>query len=295
MRTVAVLITLALCLPLGAQSLSGVLDIHAHSAPDSVPRKIDAVDMAKMDQARGMRGAVLKNHYESTASLAYMVRKAVPGFEAFGGIDLNLSVGGINPAAVERMSMITGGWGRFVWMPTFDSENQVKYSKEKRPFVSVSNAGALLPAVRSVIGIIAKHNLILATGHSTAKEGLMLVREGRAQGVKHMVVTHAMIAPIHMSVDEMREAAGMGAYIEFVYNGLIGSYKEFTFADYAKAIRVVGPERCILSSDMGQMANPQHADGLVAFFAGLKKQGLTDAEIGKMSKENPARLLELGI
>jgi hypothetical protein len=295
MRPAIAFTTLALCLPLGAQSLSGVLDIHAHSAPDSVPRKIDAVDMAKMDQARGMRGAVLKNHYESTASLAYMVRKAVPGFEAFGGIDLNLSVGGINPAAVERMGMTTGGWGRFVWMPTFDSENQVKYSKENRPYVSVSNAGALLPAVRSVIAIIAKRNLILATGHSTAKEGLMLVREGRAQGVKHMVVTHAVIAPIHMSIDQMREAAGMGAYIEFVYNGLIGSYKEFSFADYAKAIRAVGPEHCILSSDMGQVANPQHPDGLVAFFAGLKKQGITDAEIGKMSKENPARLLELGI
>jgi len=242
-----------------------------------------------------MRGAVLKNHYEPTASLAYMVRKAVPGFEAFGGIDLNLSVGGINPAAVERMSMTTGGWGRFVWMPTFDSENQVAYDKENRPYVSVSKAGELLPAVRSVIEIVAKRNLVLATGHSAAKEGLMLIREGRNQGVKHMVVTHAMMAPIHMSIAEMREAAGMGAYIEFAYNGLIGSYKEFDFAAYAKAIRAVGAEHCILSSDMGQLANPQHADALVAFFAGLKKQGITDAEIGKMSKENPARLLELRI
>ena len=73
-----------------------------------------------------MRGLVLKNHYEPTASLAYLVRKLVPGVEAFGGIALNLTVGGINPAAVERMSMVTGGWGRFVWMPTFDSENAVR-------------------------------------------------------------------------------------------------------------------------------------------------------------------------
>ncbi len=270
-----------------------MIDIHAHSGPDSVPRKIDAIDLAKLAQSRGMRGMVFKNHYESTASLAYVVRKLVPGFEAFGGIDLNLTVGGINPAAVERMTMVTGGWGKFVWMPTFDSENQVRYSKENRPHVSVSRNGELLPEVKEVIGIIAKHDLVLATGHATAAEDLMLLREGKRQGVKHMVVTHAIIAPIHMSIEQMKEAAGLGAYIEFVYNGLIGSYKEFSFEDYAKAIRATGVASCILSSDMGQVANPSHPDGLEAFFAGLRKQGFTGAEIDRMSKQNPAQLLGL--
>ena len=83
-----------------AQSLNGVIDIHAHSDPDSTARSIDAIDLAKLAKARGMRGLVLKNHYESTAALAYIVRKEVPGIEIFGGIDLNLTVGGINPAAV---------------------------------------------------------------------------------------------------------------------------------------------------------------------------------------------------
>ena len=98
-------ISLALlaCAAVGAQTLTGVIDIHAHSDPDSTARSIDAIDLAKMAKARGMRGLVLKNHYESTASLAYIVRKEVPGIEIFGGIDLNLTVGGINPAAVERM------------------------------------------------------------------------------------------------------------------------------------------------------------------------------------------------
>jgi hypothetical protein len=47
----------------------------------------------------------------------------------------------------------------------------------------------------------------------------------------------------------------MGAYIEFVYNELNGSGKQFDFADYAKAIRYVGVDPCILSSDMGQPKN----------------------------------------
>jgi len=62
-----------------AQQLTGVIDIHAHSDPDSLPRKIDAIDLARLAKERGMRGLVLKNHYESTASLAYVVRKEVPG------------------------------------------------------------------------------------------------------------------------------------------------------------------------------------------------------------------------
>jgi microsomal dipeptidase-like Zn-dependent dipeptidase len=119
------------------------------------------------------------------------------------------------------------------------------------------------------------------------------VRESRAQGVQHMVVTHAMVQPIHMSSAQMLEAAKMGAYIEFTYNGLIGKSKEFDFADYAKAIRFVGVDHCILSSDMGQPANPLHPDGLIALFEGLKKQGFSQAEIDHMSKQNPARLLGL--
>jgi hypothetical protein len=211
----------------------------------------------------------------------------------FGGVDLNLSVGGMNSSAVEHMAATTGNYGRFVWMSTFDYEAQVRYSKQNRPFVRISQNGELLPETKRVIAVIAKQNLVLATGHPTAEEALMEVREGRAQGVKHMVVTHAMMSPIHMSDAQMLQAAKMGAYIEFVYNGLIGSYKEFTFKDYARAIRYVGVDHCILASDMGQPANPLHPDGLVLLFKGLKEQGITQAEIDRMAKENPARLLGL--
>ena len=244
-----------------------------------------------MAKARGMRGLVLKNHYEPTASLAYLVRKEVPGLEVFGGIDLNLTVGGVNPSAVEHMAAITGGYGRFVWMSTYDSEAQVKYDKQDRPFVPVAHHGELLPETEQVIAVIAKHDLVMATGHNSPDVDLLLLREARAKGVKHMVVTHAMIEPIHMSIPGMQQAAQMGAYIEFVYNGLIGKVKEFDFTDYAKAIRAIGIDHCILSSDMGQPGNPLHPDGLDAFFTGMRAQGFTQAEIDQMAKRNPARLL----
>ena len=276
-----------------ARAVVGAIDIHIHNLPDDRPRSIDAIDVAKLASTRGMRAIVLKNHYESTAGIVYLVRKLVPGIEVFGGIDLNLTVGGINPTAVEHMTRVTGGWGRIVWMPTFDAENQVRYSKENRPFVSVSRDGELLPAVKEVIALIAKHGLVLATGHSAPVEGLMLLREGRRQGVQHMVVTHAMNPPILMDVPQMQEAVKLGAFIEFVGGSLDGAGALARIDRFAEAIRRIGPESCILSSDLGQFGNALPPDGFGAFLVALRGKGFTEQDVDRMSKQNPARLLGL--
>ena len=80
-----------------AALLAGAIDIHVHSAPDNVPRSIDGLEAAGSRATRACARIVLKNHYDPTAGLAYLARKAVPGVEVFGGIDLNLTVGGMNP------------------------------------------------------------------------------------------------------------------------------------------------------------------------------------------------------
>jgi len=174
-------------------NLKGAIDFHVHSSPDSIPRSIDADDLARLAKENGMRGLVLKNHYESTAALAYMVRKEVPGIEIFGGITQDLAVGGINLEAVKRMTMMKGGWGRVVWLPTNDAENHVKKAKGTGPFVRVSKDGRLLPEVLALIDFIAQHHqLVLETGHVSAEEGLMVIHEAHQHGVTHIVVTHAM-------------------------------------------------------------------------------------------------------
>jgi hypothetical protein len=104
-------------------------------------------------------------------------------------------------------------------------------------------------------------------------------------------VTHAMLSPVSMNIDQMKQAGALGAYIEFVYNALIGPNKEFNPPQYTAAIRAVGPERCILSSDLGQAGNPLHPDGWEALFRVLRQQGFSEREIDQMSKRNPADLL----
>lgn len=281
--------------PSGAPAiLAGTIDIHVHSDPDSRPRAIDALEAGRLARSKGMRGIVLKNHDDPTGGLAFLVRKEVPGLEVFGGVALNLAVGGINPAAVQHMTEVSGGWGRVVWMPTFDAENHVKSGNETRPFVSVSRGGELLPEVKQVIGLIAKNNLALATGHSAPAEGLMLLGEGRRQGVRRMVVTHASFTPVFMSVEQMQQAAKEGAFIEFAGGAVNGSAGAAARMDaFADAIRKIGPEFCILSTDLGQRGNMLPADGFAALLEAMRARGFSEEDIDRMARRNPATLLGL--
>ena len=102
-----------------------------------------------------------------------------------------------------------------------------------------------------------------------------------------------MTAPVSMSVEQMREAAGEGALLEFTYNSLVGAKKQFTAGQYADAIRRVGVEHCILTSDLGQADNPLPAAGFLAFLTAMEQQGFSAAELKRMAAENPARLLGL--
>ncbi|HEV8132783.1 MAG TPA: DUF6282 family protein [Acidobacteriota bacterium] len=284
------------------RDLLGVIDIHAHADPDSMARSIDVIDLARKAQAEGMRGLVIKNHFTPTAGYAFLARKLVAGIELFGGVVLNRSVGGINPVAVESMSTVKGGYGRVVWMPTFDAENEVRFFKANRPFVCVAEQGRLRPEVKEVLRIIAQKNLVLATGHSSPQEALLLVRAARDAGVRHMVITHAMLDPVDMSIERQKEAAAAGAFIEHVFQGTLPplptvssmpSRKKVTIQQYASAIKAVGAEHCILSSDLGQAGNPLHTEGLRSFILQLKAEGITDREIDLMARKNPARLLGL--
>jgi hypothetical protein len=284
------------------QDLRGVIDIHAHADPDSMARSIDVIDLARKAQGEGMRGLVIKNHFTPTAGYAFLARKLVPGIELFGGVVLNRSVGGINPAAVESMSTVKGGYGRVVWMPTFDAENQVRFFKENRPFVSVAERGRLRPEVTEVLKIIAQKNLALATGHSSPEEALLLVRAARDAGVRHMVITHAMLDPVDMSIERQKEAAAAGAFVEHAFQGTLAplaavssmpNRNKVTIQQYTAAIKAVGAEHCILSSDLGQAGNPPHTDGLRSFILQLRAEGITDREIDLMARRNPSRLLGL--
>ena len=278
--------------------LAGVIDFHVHSAPDSGARSIDALQLARIARDQGMRALVLKNHYAPTAGLAFLVERAVPGIRIFGGISLNSSMG-VNAVAVAHMARTTGGHGKVVWMPTFDSEHYHRVLAPNPNRVPVSEDGALRPNVLAVLDVIAEHGLVLATGHSSPEESLLLIREARQRGVDRILVTHPLPPPVSMSVELQRTAANLGALLEYPVGTALASNAQWEgsaeskLQAYADAMRRIGPEHIVISSDLGQSMNPLHTDGLAVFLGQLAQEGFSQAQIDLMTKTNPARLLGL--
>ena len=283
-----------MAIPLLAQSLNGVIDIHVHSDPDVVPRSIDAIDLAKLAKSRGERALVLKNHYEPTASLAYIVRKEVPGIEIFGGIDLNLSVGGVNPAAVE---VALGLGARIVWLPTLSSRQDFDNGVAAQlgipgPGIVVTDADdRLLPETREVLALVKDHDAILATGHVSAAEHYAVVKEF-ARDAK-VLVTHATedLAGPKLTAGQCRELAELGAWIELCAMTCIGGLATRTVAQMVETIREVGIGHVTLGTDFGQKINPHPAAGLQTYADGLYAEGVGADDIRRMACDNPRELL----
>ena len=299
MKKFLLLVLVLTAVTLSAQSsqadrdLKGAIDLHIYTEPDSIARSIDALEAAKLARDYGMRAIALKHHYDETAGLAYLARKLYPGIEVFGGVAMNLTVGGLNPRAVEYMTQITGNFGRFVFMPTNDSEAQVKYGKQPRPFVKVSEDGQLIAEARAVIEAVAKHNLILGSGNISAEETLMVFREGQRQGITRMIATHGMAAPTFLTIEQAKEAAKLGAFIEIVGGNLAGKDAQMKIDRFAEQIRDIGPGSVIMASDLGQKANALPPEGFAVFIDAMRKKGFSDQELDLMTRRNPAVLLGL--
>jgi hypothetical protein len=288
-----------------APSLAGVIDIHAHVAPETsmmnFKRAFDAIEAAQIARLYGMRGIVLKEHYTETGSWAYLASQVVPGVELFGGIVLNKAVGGINPTAVEAMALERGKRGRVVYMPTVDAAARVPNSPTA---VAVSRNGQLLPEVLEVLRVIAKYDLGLSTGHVSAEEALMVVRAAKQAGVNKIYVQHPNHGGIVMSMAQMKEAVRLGALIEIVLSGegLTGGgprtiNAENPVMDYGPQkiadIRALGPANIVISTDLGQPGRVNYAQAFQTALAVLAKSGFSQAEIDMMTRQNPARFLGL--
>ena len=187
----------------------GGYDTHIHIAPDVVKRRITDLQLAKRFAELGLAGFGLKSHYTSTAERARTVSEAVPEVDTIGAITLNRAVGGLNPTAVE---IAAREGARIVWFPTVSSENEqhevlaadangkvpvwVRFELELREAgvapepVPVVASGELVPEARAVLEVIARHDLVLATGHLSRDEIFVLVDGAVEAGVGRIVVTH---------------------------------------------------------------------------------------------------------
>jgi hypothetical protein len=270
-------------------SLEGVVDLHFHTGPDSRPRSVDDIEASRLAAEAGLRAVLLKNHFTMTADRAALAMGQVDGLEIFGGLALNRSVGGINPEAVRQMATFSGGRGKVVWLPTFDSEHAVTSGGGDGPFVSILEDGEPLPAVLEVFALLAEHDLTLAMGHSAPGEVLRLIPEARRLGVPRILVTHVFSQGA--TREQMRQMAEDDAIMEIDWLAVYRGGRPIE--DYVSAIRELGAEAFFMSSDLGQEGNPLHAAGLRDYIRAMLAAGITEEEIDIMIRRNPARLLGL--
>ena len=306
-------------------ALKGAIDMHAHQDPDSfgpsygqAARSIDALDLYARAKASGMRGFVIKGHLDQTAGLAYYMRKLHPDLEFFGGMGSNLTTGPkVNPWAVAHMAEMKGGWGRIVWMPSWDSENSIHKLPRRPPaYVAVAqckglpfwinhpkpcpDGGELLPEVKEALAIIAKTktrdsngDLILATGHNSAHEVTLLVKEAVRVGVKHIIITHPLLDIVDMTMAEIKETVALGpeVYAEFTSQFGNPAARPEVVQRYVEGIRAAGVERSFVSSDTGQLNSNWQPDALANAAKALRANGFTERELDLLFKINPARIL----
>lgn len=290
------------------QAIEGGYDLQVHVAPDVIARRIDDLDLAKEFLAHKLKGFVLKSHYAPTYERAKVVTKAVPGIKAMGAITLNHSVGGLNPVALE----IAGRSGnKIVWMPTVDANNETAgrtdgptdklpfWAKIQRelsatgiapPPLSVLDAnGKVNAATRGCLEIIAKYDMILATGHLSKKEIRELVKTAKEMKLKRVIVTHAEFPSQNMTADEQLEVANMGAMIEHCFTTMYT--KKAPWETYYTNVRKVGAERIILSTDLGQTINPPVAEGFAMFAQKMLDAGFSAADVRRMAVTNPTEII----
>jgi Family of unknown function (DUF6282) len=287
--------------------LQGAFDTHVHIAPDVVERKIDDISLAHRFAELGMAGFGLKSHYGSTAERASVVRAAVPGIHVLGAISLNRAVGGMNPLAVE---IAAREGARIVWFPTVDSENEaherdappgakvpvwVKVQLELRdqgieidPVPVVDGDGGVLPETRTVLELIARHDLVLATGHLSRDEIFTVVDAAVAAGVKTIVVTHPEFPSQSIGAGDQRALAEKGALLERCFT--TPHTGKVPWETWIENIRATGAENSVLSTDLGQSFNPAVEDGLALMVDRLLDAGFDEQEVHTMAVKNTRRV-----
>lgn len=320
---------------LSQELLRGAIDIHVHPGPHifSSPRRVDPFQAAIQARDAGMRALVFMDVFEMSNGTAWLVNRAVPDFQTYGGIILNTVYGGLNPRAVKTALHYGDGAkyvsfgahstfyqaaregrtvdGKFVPL----SEIYPKYKEELDRCIRIPLEDELGQELDEILSLIAENpDVYMITGHVSVDEALRLVGLAGDYGIKRVVVSSAVTKIAGM--DQLRRMASQGAFIEYTLAAFTHTTsipkthyyveKEYASIDegmsegpgggvkhVAEQILEIGAEHCIIATDFGVYTLPEPVEGLREFIACLLDLGIPGEDIGRLVKENPENLLGL--
>ena len=285
--------------------LQGAIDPHVHSGPSIAPRAIDHVELLRQASAAGFAAVVTKDHDYSSAMTTALIRKNFPELKTkiYASIVLNNVIGGFTPYAVEHTATMGG---KIVWLPTLAAENHLRWQAQAkwthpastdkiRPAVGIPVLEAdktVRDDVKEVLDVVAKNDMVLASGHLHVSETWIVFEEAQRRGVKRLVFTHPEDI-VDASMNDVKGIAAMGAFVEHSLCMFLEGSK-FKIADgetLRQHIEAAGVDQTIFCSDLGQVGTMSPLEG---FRQGIKLSidlGYTDEDIRKMVSLNAARAL----
>lgn len=266
----------------------GFIDVHIHTAPDIRPRRFTDREQALLARREGASGIVLKNHQTSTVARAAQAGVDLPGLRVMGGLVLNRSAGGLDPEAVAAAC---AGGARIIWLPTLDAENH-RRTEGQTDGIVVVRGGRPVPAVRTLLRIIAEHDVALATGHLAADEIRCIAEEATAAGVRRIIINHPEHRVVALSLEQQALLArDLPVFFERCFAQPIGGGRYATNLDTnLAAIRALGPSRTVLATDSGQLESAPWDEAWRLIFAHHADHGVSPDALDLMARLNPAFL-----
>ncbi len=287
-----------------SELLKGTFDLHIHAGPDITARALDAYQASEEASGAGMGGILLKSKRYVSYPLAWAVQRHFPELHVFGGIVLDFEGGGLCVAAVETAAQMGA---KICWLPCFSAAHDMKKRNVPGEGIRVVGSdGALVPEVKEILRIAKEHDMAIGTGHLSFEEMSTVIDAASEMGFDKVIATHVSEECVGATptIEQQVQLADKGAIMEHCYctlfpeviSGLVGysgEYKSYDIDTMVEAIRAVGPERCMISTDCGNAYVPMPVEGMRAFIQVLLEKGITPDEIGVMARRNPARLMGL--
>lgn len=279
-------------------SLQGVIDMHVHSNPDIRKRAYTDIELMEAGVRVGARAIVIKSHHGTTMNRAFLVNecnrlmhKGDNNFTLIGSITLNKAVGGLNPVAVETALKLSA---KVVWLPTAHAENQLAKDGKTGGVQCVQN-GKIVEPLKEIFRMIKDYDVTLGTAHLAPAEVFVVVEAAKNMGIDKIVVTHPEFHIVGMSLeDQVRIAKDYDVHLERCYAQPLGGgvYKS-NLADNLLTIKEVGYKNILISTDGGQVENPNWELALEEYLQYLADNGVPEDHIYAMTRTTPAKLLNI--
>ena len=287
------------------QVLDGAVDLHTHSGPSPFPRKLNHVE-ASYDAAKiGLRAILIKSHHHNTVFDLLAMRDLLKDAPtpAYGGVALNSEVGGVNPSAVA-VAIQMGG--KAVWGPTVSAARHIEAHSHDDGFPSAGGdleekeesifdaAGNVSAETVRVTQLVAEADIMLTGGHLDVDSQKAFFATAKENGVKRLLLHHPDFI-IGASDGDVEELLSYGAFVEHemsMYHPGVPA-PGWPISRLVSWIERIGPERTVIDSDLGQLANPYPVDGYIYVIQQLLDHGISEKDVRQMICHNTAYLLGL--